>query len=207
MAPILKFLPKGESLKYFALADAFTLNLKVSLWTGLVASSPVILWQLWAFLAPGLLPREKKKVPLLALFALTLFMAGILFAYYLVWPLTFKFFLGFTSANIQPLLAGKEYLSLVMGLTLVFALAFQMPLALMFLGKLGLINSQTLKKYRPYAIVGFFIIGAILTPPDAISQCFLALTLIILYELSLFLLPKPPKSDEEDEELNKKEEA
>jgi molybdopterin-guanine dinucleotide biosynthesis protein A len=113
--------------------------------------------------------------------------------------LTFRFFLGFTSDNIQPLLAGKEYLSLVMGLTLVFALAFQMPLALMFLGRLGLITVKTLKKYRPYAIVGFFVIGAILTPPDAVSQCFLALTLILLYELSILLLPKPKNDLDLDE--------
>jgi sec-independent protein translocase protein TatC len=200
MAPILKFLPPGESLKFFALADAFTLNLKVSLWTGLLVSSPFTLYQLWAFLAPGLLPQEKKKVPILSLMAFVLFALGVLFAYFLVWPLTFQFFLGFSSPTIQPLLAGKEYVSLVLGLTLVFALAFQLPLALMFLGKLGLVTADTLKKYRPYAIVGFFVVGAILTPPDVLSQCFLAITLCLLYELSVLLTPKAKKPDLEESE-------
>jgi sec-independent protein translocase protein TatC len=195
LAPVLKFLPPGESLKFFGLADAFTLNLKISLWAGLLASSPVTLYQLWAFLAPGLLPAEKKKVPFLAGFALFLLLLGVSFAYFLVWPIAFRFFLGFSSPHIQPLLAGPQYLSLAMGLVLVFALAFQLPLALMFLGKLGLIDAKTLKKYRPYAIVGFFVVGAILTPPDAVSQCFLAVTLCLLYELSLVLLPKPVASE------------
>jgi sec-independent protein translocase protein TatC len=206
MDPVLAFLPSGESLRFFGLQDAFTLNLKISLWAGLLISSPLSLYELWAFCAPGLNPSERKRVPRLAFLALFLFLAGVSFAYFLVWPLTFRFFLGFSSETIRPLLAGDQYLSLVMGLTLVFALAFQLPLILMFLGKIGLITSQTLKKYRPYAIIAFFVIGAILTPPDAVSQCFLAGTLCLLYELSVFLVPKPQPEEPEELENEKIEE-
>jgi hypothetical protein len=137
----------------------------------------------------------------MAFFALILFFLGVGFAYFLVWPSLFGFFLAFQTPTIQPVLAGDRYLSLVMGLTLVFALAFQMPLVLMFLGRLGIITADTLKKRRPYAIIGFFVLGAILTPPDAVSQCFLAVTLLILYEISVFLLPKARAEDAEDEDL------
>ncbi|MDR1609044.1 MAG: twin-arginine translocase subunit TatC [Deltaproteobacteria bacterium] len=203
MAPVIDLLPPGESLKYFALQDAFALNLKVSLWAGLILAAPITLYQIWAFCAPALKPSEKKKVPQLAALAFGLVVAGVAFAYYLVWPITFNFFLGFSSAAIRPVLAGDRYLSLIFGLTASFALAFQLPLILMFLGRLGLISSQTLKKIRPYAIIGFFVIGAILTPPDVLSQCCLALTLWLLYELSLLLLPKnlAPKPELEAESL------
>ncbi|MDR1577905.1 MAG: twin-arginine translocase subunit TatC [Deltaproteobacteria bacterium] len=196
MTPVLDLLPPGESLKFFALQDAFSLNFKVSIWAGLIFSSPITLYQIWAFCAPALKPSEKKKVPLLALLALSLLLAGVCFAYFLVWPITFNFFLGFSSSSIRPLLAGDRYLSLIIGLTVAFALAFQLPLILMFLGRLGLITAQTLKKYRPYAIIAFFVIGAILTPPDVLSQCCLALTLWFLYELSALLLPRKPVDPE-----------
>ncbi|MDR1394680.1 MAG: twin-arginine translocase subunit TatC [Deltaproteobacteria bacterium] len=191
LKPILRFLPPGEGLKFFALPDAFAMNLKISLWTGFLVSSPITLWQLWAFCAPGLHAKERKKVPVLAGLAFLLLVLGAAFAYFAVWPITFGFFLGFSSDTLSPLLAADSYLSLALGLVLVFALTFQLPLVLMFLGYIGLINSQKLKKFRPYAVIVFFVIGAVLTPPDALSQCFLALTLLFLYELSIFLMGRP----------------
>jgi sec-independent protein translocase protein TatC len=210
MKPVLKYLPPGEGLKFFGLADAFALNIKISLWAGLILTSPITLYQIWAFCAPGLNKSEKRKVPSLVFLATFLLLCGVAFAYFLVWPVTFGFFLGFSTETIQPMLAGDLYLSLALGLVAVFALAFQLPLILMFLGHIGLITPQLLKKFRPYAVIIFFIIGAILTPPEAISQCFLALTLILLYELSIFLMRSKPKTkhdEEEDEEDEPEEEA
>jgi sec-independent protein translocase protein TatC len=203
MNPVLKFLPPGQGLKFFSLPDAFALNLKISLGAGLIGTAPFTLYQIWAFCAPGLKPGEKKKVPALAALASGLLLLGVAFAYFLVWPITFSFFLGFSSPALEPVLAGDQYLSLALGLVAVFALAFQLPLVLMFLGRLGLISSKHLKKYRRYAILGFFIIGAILTPPEALSQCILALTLIGLYELSIFLMgpPKEQAADPEEQSL------
>ncbi|MDR1085155.1 MAG: twin-arginine translocase subunit TatC [Deltaproteobacteria bacterium] len=195
MKPVLKFLPDGQGLKFFALPEAFSLNLKISLWAGLIATSPVTLYQLWAFCAPGLKQEEKRRVPALAALATFLLLLGTSFAYFLVWPVTFGFFLGFSSPVLQPMLDGSRYISLALSLVAVFALTFQLPLILMFLGRLGLITAQMLKKFRRYAVVIFFIIGAVLTPPDALSQCFLALTLIFLYELSIILIG-PPKKEE-----------
>jgi sec-independent protein translocase protein TatC len=188
MSPVISLLPNGASLYYTGLPDAFSVTFRVSLWTGAVAGAPFCLYQLWAFVAPGLLPEEKAKVPLLTFMATLLFLLGTLFAYLVAFPMTFKFFLAFSSEAMTPLLTVDRYMSLVMGMVLAFALSFQLPLVLMFLSKLGVVGSDFLKKKRAYAVVVIFILAAVLTPPDVISQIILAGTLILLYELSVFLV-------------------
>jgi sec-independent protein translocase protein TatC len=188
MSPVLSLLPNEVGLYYTGLPDAFSITFKVSLWAGVVAGSPFCLYQLWAFVAPGLLPEEKAKVPLLTALATTLFLAGTAFAYMVAFPMTFKFFLAFSSEAMQPLLTIDRYMSLVMGMVLAFSLSFQLPLVLMFLARLGVVSSDLLKRKRSYAIVGIFILAAVLTPPDVISQVILAVTLILLYELSVYLV-------------------
>jgi sec-independent protein translocase protein TatC len=196
LRPVLDFLPAGQGLIYTGLPDAFVVTLKISLWAGALLTSPLWLYQLWAFVAPGLRAGEKKRVPFLALLAVLLLLAGVAFAYYLAFPLTFKFFLTFSSEALQPFLAVDRYLALAMGLIAAFALAFQLPLILMFLGHLNLITAGFLRRQRRYAILAIFIAAAILTPPDAISQCLLAAALMLLYELSILLMREAKTPDE-----------
>jgi len=187
LRPVLKELPAGQALIFTGLEDAFLLRFKTSLWAGVLMSSPWWLWQAWAFVAPGLTGREKKAVLPLTALATLLLISGAAFAYFLAFPLTFKFFLAFSSEVLQPLPTADRYLSLAMGLILAFALAFQLPLILMFLGHLGLVDAEGLRRHRRYAIIIFFIVGALLTPPDLASQIALALVLMGLYELSILL--------------------
>lgn len=191
LKPVLKLLPSGQGLIYTGLQDGFVITIKTSLWAGLMASSPFWMYQLWAFVAPALYAREKKQAASLAALSATLMLAGAAFAYYLAFPLAFKFFINFSTDNLQPLLAVDRYCSLAMSLILAFALAFQLPLVLMFLGRLGLVDAALLRRHRRYSILGAFIVGAVLTPPDVISQCLLAGALLILYELSIFLVGHP----------------
>ena len=194
MRPILRLLPEGTSLIYSGLPDAFSVTFKVSLWAGAILSAPFCLYQIWAFVAPGLRPREKAKVPALAALAVSLFLAGLAFAYFLAFPITFGFFLKFSSDAMKPLLAVDRYMSLSMSLALAFAISFQLPLALTFLARLGLVTPAFLRKQRPYAIVLIFILAAVLTPPDVVSQLILAVALMALYELSVVLVGRVAKA-------------
>ena len=188
LRPVLKMLPPGQGLIYTGLEDAFVLTLKTSLWAGLLLASPWWLYQAWAFVVPALNPVEKKAVPVLTALGALLLAAGVAFAYFLAFPLTFRFFLTFSNEAMRPLPAVDRYCSLAMGLILAFALAFQLPLILMLLSRLGLINSAGLRRHRRYAALLFFILAAVLTPPDVISQVCLAFALIGLYELSILLI-------------------
>lgn len=195
LKPVLKVLPDGQGLIYTGLQDGFVITLKTSLWAGVLVSSPFWMYQLWAFVAPALYAREKKQVTALAALATALMLAGTAFAYYLAFPLAFNFFIQFSTDSLHPLLAVDRYCSLAMSLILAFALAFQLPLVLMFLGRLGLVDSAFLRRHRRYAILAAFILGAVLTPPDVVSQCLLAGALLILYELSIFLVGRPPEDE------------
>jgi sec-independent protein translocase protein TatC len=187
LRPVLKELPAGQALVFTGLEDAFLLTFKTSLWAGVLLSSPWWLWQAWAFVAPALTRLEKRAVPRLTLLATLLLAGGAAFAYFLAFPLTFRFFLAFSTEVLKPLPAADRCLSLAMGLILAFALAFQLPLVLMLLNRLGLVEAEGLRRRRRYAIIVFFIVGAVLTPPDVASQIALALVLMGLYELSIIL--------------------
>jgi sec-independent protein translocase protein TatC len=190
LSPVLKFLPPDQGLVYTGLTDAFSVTFRLSLWAGAVVSAPYFFYQIWAFVAPGLHPEEKAKVPFLTILATALLLLGACFAYFAAFPMTFKFFLAFSSEEMRPLLAVDRYMSLCMGLIVAFAVAFQLPLVLMFLARLGLVTPEFLKKSRSYAVVLIFIVAAILTPPDVVSQILLAAALIFLYELSIFLIKR-----------------
>ena len=190
LRPVLKELPAGRALVFTGLEDAFLLTFKTSLWAGALLASPWWLYQAWAFVAPALTRQEKMAVPPLAALATLLLVSGAAFAYFLAFPFTFKFFLAFSSEVLQPLPAADRYLSLAMGLILAFALAFQLPLILMFLSRLGLIEAEWLRRQRSYAVIFFFIAAALLTPPDVVSQVVLALVLMGLYELSIILISR-----------------
>ena len=185
VAPLQQALQSGDTLIYTHLPEAFFTFLKTALIAGIMLASPVILYQFWMFMAPGLYDREKKLlVPILFLSTL-FFVGGTLFGYFIVFPWGFKFFLSFASDTIRPMPSMREYLSFASKLLLAFGLVFELPLVITFLARLGVVSVDFLKKYRKYAILLFFVGAALLTPPDVITQIMMALPLMVLYEISI----------------------
>jgi sec-independent protein translocase protein TatC len=186
---------KGDDLNrrliFTALQETFISYLKVAFFTAMFVSSPIILTQIWKFIAPGLYKNEKKALLPYMIATPTLFLLGGMLVYYLVMPLAIKFFLSFeTTAEIGGLpiqLEAKvnEYLSLIMRLIFAFGISFQLPVLLSLLAHVGFIDSEYLKKRRKYVVVIIFAAAAVLTPPDPITQIGLGIPLLILYELSI----------------------
>ncbi len=187
--PLLNALPPtDQQLIFTGLLEAFMVYLKASFFAGLMISVPVVLYQFWAFVAPGLYPQERRLVVPFILFASLFFLGGAIFGYYVVFPYGFQFFVGFGSEFIKPLPSMKEYLSFSTFLLLAFGIVFELPIFLFFLTRMGLVDPRTLKKGRRYAIPVIFIVAAILTPgPDPVSQCLMAGPLIVLYELGIWV--------------------
>src|ERR1035437_426841 len=187
----------GEDRKliYTGLTEAFFTYMKLALFAGGVLSFPVVAAQVWMFVAPGLYKNERRAFLPYLVATPVLFLTGAAFVYYFVIPIAWKFFAGFetfASQNnglpIQLEARVGEYLSLVMTLIFAFGFCFQMPVLLTLLARVGLVSAQSLAYKRRYAIVGIFTIAAILTPPDVLSQIMLALPLLVLYEISVFLV-------------------
>ena len=182
----------NRRLIFTALHETFITYLKVAFFAAMFISSPIILTQIWKFVAPGLYKNEKRALLPYLIATPTLFLLGGMLVYYLVMPLAIKFFLSFeTSTQINSLpiqLEAKvnEYLSLIMRLIFAFGISFQLPVLLTLLARVGFIDSEYLKKRRKYVIVIIFVVAAILTPPDPITQIGLGIPLLILYELSIF---------------------
>ncbi len=186
--PLIKALPPNQGkLIYTSLPEAFFTYLKVALITGLLAASPVIIYQFWMFVAPGLYKKERLFLAPVIFLSFLFFAGGAVFGYYVVLPFGYSFFAGFTSDTIQIMPSMKEYLGLTSKMLLAFGLVFELPIVLTGMAAIGVITADFLKKNRKYAIVLAFIIGAVLTPsPDVVSQVLMAGPLIILYELSIF---------------------
>nr|HID58153.1 twin-arginine translocase subunit TatC [Desulfobacterales bacterium] len=201
--PLLKTMPPGEEqLIFTGLPEAFFTYLKVSLMAGILLATPVILYQLWMFIAPGLYENERRLVLPIVIFSSIFFLGGTLFAYFVILPIGFKFFIGFSCDYLRPMPTIREYLSFSSKLLLAFGVIFEMPLFILFLSKLGLITAEYLVNKRKYAILLFFIFGAILTPPDVITQVLMALPLIVLYEVSILIAKIFGKKEEEEIENN-----
>ena len=183
---------ENRRLIFTALQEAFLTYLKVSFFVAIFLTSPVILMQIWKFIAPGLYKNEKKALMPYLLATPVLFLLGGLLVYYLVMPLAIKFFLSFetpslpNSLPIQLEAKVNEYLSLIMKMIFAFGLSFQLPVVLNLLARIGVVDSKFLKDRRKYVIVIIFSFAALLTPPDPITQIGLAIPLLILYELSIF---------------------
>jgi len=182
----------NRRLIFTALQETFLTYLKVSFFAALFVSSPIILMQIWKFIAPGLYKNEKEAILPYLIATPILFLFGGMLVYYLIMPLAIKFFLSFEASSINSALPIQleakvnEYLSLVMKLIFAFGLSFQLPVILSLLARVGFVDSVFLKERRKYVVVIIFIAAAILTPPDPITQIGLAIPLLILYELSIF---------------------
>ena len=183
--PLVKVMEEGETLIYTGLPEAFFTYLKVAFLSGLIVASPVILYQFWMFVAPGLYKNERRLMTPIVLLSSFFFIGGALFGYFVVFPWGFKFFLGFASETVRPLPSMKEYFGFSAKLLLAFGLVFELPLVITFLAKLGIVSVEFLKKNRKYALLLFFAGAAILTPPDVITQVMMALPLMVLYEISI----------------------
>jgi sec-independent protein translocase protein TatC len=183
--PLINVMKEGENLIYTGLPEAFFTYLKVSLLTGLIVASPILLYQFWMFVAPGLYRKERRLMVPIVILSSFFFIGGALFGYFVVFPWGFEFFLGFATDNIRPLPSMKEYFGFSAKLLLAFGLVFELPLVLTFMAKLGIVSVDFLKKNRKYALLLFFAGAAILTPPDVITQILMALPLMVLYEVSI----------------------
>lgn len=183
-------------------AGVFFVALKVSFFAGLFFALPIILWQLWLFIAPGLYDNEKKMVIPFVVGGSVMFTIGVLFAYYIVTPFGFQFLITFGSFLYTPLIDIEDYVGFFTKILLGFGIAFELPVVAYFLGLIGLITDQTLIRFFRYAIVMIFILAALLTPPDVLTQALMAAPLILLYGASIIILKfvNPEKPDEEEEE-------
>lgn len=186
--PLMKMMPAGGSLIFTSVAEAFFTYMKVGFIGGVILTSPFILYQIWAFIAPGLYRHEKRYVVPFVLGGSIFFTLGVLFGYFVAIPVGFRFLLGFASDFIKPMPSMKEYLTFTIKFLLAFGLVFEFPVVLVFLARIGVVDAKMLAKQRKYAILLVFIVAAAVTPsPDLITQVLTAIPLIGLYELSILL--------------------
>jgi sec-independent protein translocase protein TatC len=175
------------SLQVLKVQTVFIIKLEIALIAGIIFSLPVIFHQLWQFLAPGLVHKEKKYLPVFVFASVICFLIGGAFAYFIIIPYALQFFLSLAPMDIENNIALDFYIGFLLRLILVFGVVFELPMLSALLSKIGLLTPQFMRKYRKYAIVGSFILGAILTPPDPTTQIFLAVPIILLYEVSIYI--------------------
>lgn len=186
-APMLAKLPAGGQMIATAVTTPFFVPMKVAMMTAFVISLPHTLYQIWAFVSPGLYSHEKKlMVPVIAASSM-LFLIGMAFAYFAVFPTVFGFIVGSAPVGVAVMTDIGEYLDFVMTLFMAFGLAFEVPIAVILIARFGWVTIAQLKEARSYVIVGAFVLGAIFTPPDIISQFMLAVPLWLLYELGILV--------------------
>jgi len=171
------------------LTEAFMTYLKLAMWGGLLVASPVVLYQLWAFIAPGLYRHEKKLIAPLVIVSTILFVLGAAFTYYLILPFTFNYLImEFTNTDVKATLSMSSYVSSTCLFMATFGLIFQIPLAMLLFARMGIIKGATLARNRKYVLLGSFVIGALLSPPDVISQTMVSVPLFLLFEISIWVI-------------------
>lgn len=180
----------------------FTLYMEVIIYSAIILSMPNLVYQLWKFIEPALKPGERKYVWWVVFFTSICFLLGVAFAYFIMVPTSLGFFASFGTTLIENQIAIDEYLRFVVSISLASGIVFEMPMLTFFLSKIGILKPEFMRKYRKHAIVGIIIVGAILTPPDVISQLILAVPLIVLYEISILICKFAQKKTEIDNNLN-----
>jgi sec-independent protein translocase protein TatC len=203
--PLLKAMGDKGTMIFTGVPEPFFVYLKVALVAGIFFTAPIIIYEIWAFIAPGLYVQEKRYVVPFVFFSSLLFLVGALFAYYVVCPFGFRFLLGFAAPNIQPMLAIKEYFSFSTKLLLAFGFVFQLPLFIVFLSKAGIVTPETLSRQRKYVILLIFAVAAFLTPPDVATQFMMAGPLLALFEIGIIMARIFGKKGEEPEEKKAEE--
>jgi sec-independent protein translocase protein TatC len=186
-APLVAHLPEGTKMIATGVITPFMVPVKVTAMVALVIALPYVLYQAWAFVAPGLYSHEKKLVLPLIVTSTLLFVAGIAFCYFFVFGQVFSFIASFAPKSITPAPDIEQYLSFVLTMFLAFGVTFEVPVALIVLVHFGIVDIPKLKAIRPYFIVGAFVVAAVLTPPDVVSQLALAIPMCLLYELGIFM--------------------
>ncbi len=187
VAPLKAVMPEGDQLIFTNLPEMFFAYIKVAFIAGIMAAAPLIFYELWMFIAPGLYQKEKKMAIPFVISSTILFVGGALFGYFVVFPFGFKFFIGFSNEYVKALPSVKQYFSFSMKLLFAFGVVFELPVIIFFLSKMGIVTPQFLKQKRKYAILLAFVLAAILTPPDVITQCMMAGPLIVLYEIGIIV--------------------
>ncbi len=201
--PLLAALPKGGQMIATEITTPFFVPMKVTLMAAFLLALPWVFYQAWAFVAPGLYRHEKRIGVPLVIASVILFVMGMAFAYFLVFPLVFHFIVSVTPTGVAVMTDIGKYLDFVLTMFLAFGVTFEVPIAVVLLVKMGMVSVAKLREIRPYVIVGAFVIGAIFTPPDVISQFMLAMPLWVLYELGIIVAamitkPKPESESESD---------
>lgn len=183
--PLLAELPQGGQMIATDITTPFFVPMKVALMTSFLVALPYVLYQAWAFIAPGLYAHEKRLVGPLVVASTLLFLCGMAFAYFLVFPVVFHFISSQAPQGVAVMTDINKYLDFVLTLFLAFGITFEVPVVVIVLVKMGVVSVEKLREIRPYMIVGAFVIGAIFTPPDVVSQTMLAIPLWLLYELGI----------------------
>ena len=185
-APLVAHLPQGATMIATSVISPFMVPLKILLMTAFLIALPFVLWQVWAFVAPGLYSHEKRLVLPLVVSSTVLFFIGVAFCYFFVFGQVFSFIQGFAPKSITAAPDIEAYLGFVLTMFLAFGLAFEVPIAVVVLARLGLVSVDKLKSFRGYFIVAAFVIAAIVTPPDVVSQLALAVPMCLLYEIGIW---------------------
>jgi sec-independent protein translocase protein TatC len=185
--PLLRVLPHGSTMIATDVTGTFLVPLKVTLMAAFLLALPYVLYQAWAFVAPGLYQHEKRLVIPVLVSSFVFFLVGMAFAYFFVFPIAFGFFAGYAPIGVQMMTDIDKYLSFVLTMFIAFGITFETPVVVIVLVRMRIVSLEKLRSARPYVIVGAFVVGAVFTPPDVISQLLLAVPLWLLFELGILL--------------------
>lgn len=199
--PMISALPQGSKMIATGVITPFLIPVKVAMMVAFIAVLPFVLYQAWAFVAPGLYSHEKKLVLPIVVASTVLFLLGIAFCYFFVFGVVFDFVHKIAPASITVAPDIEQYLNFVLTMFLAFGVTFEVPIVVILLARFGVVSLEQLRSVRPYFVVGAFVVAAVVTPPDVISQLLLAIPMCLLYELGLFLarfIAKPKEADDDD---------
>lgn len=193
--PLISNLPQGGTMISTEPHGPFFIPFKFAFATAFALAIPMVLYQVWAFVAPGLYQNEKGIVLPLVISSTLLFYLGILFAYYIVFPIIFRFFIGMAPEGVAVMTDISAYMSFALKLFFAFGVAFEVPVATVLLARMGVVSAHNMAQHRPYVILGAFILGMLMTPPDIFSQIMLAIPVCLLFEVGLFFARKSDKNN------------